>query len=667
MFKRLIILCLIAIIAASAQAEDWPTHLHDNQRSGVTSEQLKLPLQQEWVYNSPSIASAGAETPALQNFYGSTNYHKTRLPIDNAFQIVVADGGMFFGTAIGDKLVCLNTWDGSERWKFFANGPIRFAPTVNSGKVYFGSDDGYVYCLNGINGNLIWKKRAAASDNLMFIDGRMVSVSPVRTSVLVDNGVAYWGAGILSGAQTGLNRYLCAYNAENGTEEWTVTPPRPLQGHPMASAERLYMPSGKSQPIYYQRSNGGYLGTIGNSRQGGSYALLSDDNKLFFGPHYSSTGSYIGKYDAVTGNAESVAWGPGNYLVVTADYSYYSTDTSIIKINRTNQTTVWQVTNPYPYQLIMAGQTLFVGGDDEVAALSSDDGSLLWKASVNGRVRSLAVADRSLYVSTDQGAIHCFKPWNTTVNLDDYCFMAMDWMRDPVISSGDFTTDGIVDFSDLSMLLACWVTRIQPGIVGFWQMDENSGSVAHDISGKNNNADLINSPTWQPAAGHINGALQLNGVNQYVDAPFLLNPANGPFTTCAWVKGGQPNEKIICQTDGTGIGRNWLNTESTGYLGTNVRIPSGSNLTSTYSGHLDGYWHHVALTWDGARRRLYADGAEVAADPADLGAALESCDGRLFIGAHKSLAPDLYWTGLIDDVRIYHRALLSTEILEQAN
>jgi len=113
----------------------------------------------------------------------------------------------------------------------------------------------------------------------------------------------------------------------------------------------------------------------------------------------------------------------------------------------------------------MAGGTLFAGGDDEVAALSTQDGSLLWKASVNGRVRSLAVADGSLYVSTDQGTVHCFKPWFTNVNLIDYCILAMDWL-DAVVGGGDYTNDGIVDFSDLSMLRNYWLAHVRSDMGG---------------------------------------------------------------------------------------------------------------------------------------------------------------------------------------------------------
>ena len=70
----------------------------------------------------------------------------------------------------------------------------------------------------------------------------------------------------------------------------------------------------------------------------------------------------------------------------------------------------------------------------------------------------------------------------------------------------------------------------------------------------------------------------------------------------------------------------------------------------------DGEWHYIAVTWDGSRRRLYADGTKVAEDPNPL-ANLVSSDRALYIGAGRTLSAGTFWSGLIDDVRIYNRAL----------
>jgi outer membrane protein assembly factor BamB len=464
---------MFLVITGLASAEDWPTYLHDNGRSGTTTEQLQLPLVQDWVRTTHQRPRpAWTETPALQNFWGGTFGHKSRMPRDNAFRVVVAADLLFYGSSNSNKLVCLNTRDGSELWHFFANGPIRLAPTVYDDKVYFGSDDGYVYCLNTVDGSSVWKKKATASSELMFVNGRMVSVCPVRTAVLVDEGVAYWGVGLFAGAQTGLNRYVCACNADNGSEIWKISPPKPIQGYPLASTlastNNLYMPAGKSTPTFYRRSNGNYLGSIGSSdRQGGAYALLSNENKLFYGPHYSDNGSYVGKYDASTGAPESVAWSAGNYLVVHSSYSYYSSDTSIAKIRRSDKRTIWNVPSLYPYELILAGEILFAGGDDEVAAISTDDGSVSWTAPVSGRVRGLAVANGGLFVSTDLGAINCFRTKipcdldaDGEVDVADFAKFAEQWLKSGCGDCGGADLAGDdeqVDFNDLKVFTADWL------------------------------------------------------------------------------------------------------------------------------------------------------------------------------------------------------------------
>ena len=115
-----------------------------------------------------------------------------------------------------------------------------------------------------------------------------------------------------------------------------------------------------------------------------------------------------------------------------------------------------------------------------------------------------------------------------------------------------------------------------------------------------------------------------------------------------------------------GTGRNWLQIATDGYLYTHICDPS--NITYLHSEELwifDNNWHHVGVTWDGSRRRLYIDGVEAAADMEDL-SGLEFCEGELYIGAHKSLEAGKFLNGPIDDVRIYSRALSQAEIAELA-
>ncbi len=69
---------------------------------------------------------------------------------------------------------------------------------------------------------------------------------------------------------------------------------------------------------------------------------------------------------------------------------------------------VWTVKCSYPHGLILAGDILFTGGDDSVAAFSTKDGKRLWDAPVKGKAHGLAAADGRLLVSADTGQIYCF-------------------------------------------------------------------------------------------------------------------------------------------------------------------------------------------------------------------------------------------------------------------
>ena len=198
--------------------------------------------------------------------------------------------------------------------------------------------------------------------------------------------------------------------------------------------------------------------------------------------------------------------------------------------------------------------------------------------------------------------------------------------------------------------------------VAHWKLDETEGLIAHDSSVNNYDGTLCDDfPTddSQWVTGQINGALKFDGYNDYVSCPFVLNPNDGPFSAFAWVMGGGISQHIICQLDGTGTGRLWFHVNAVNNFTTQLREPGGSGLSYTAETWDSQKWNHVGIVWDGLRRHLYIDGEEVIADGTDL-IGLEDCDGSLYIGAHKDLTN--YWDGLVDDVRIYDRALSEAEI-----
>ena len=75
----------------------------------------------------------------------------------------------------------------------------------------------------------------------------------------------------------------------------------------------------------------------------------------------------------------------------------------------------------------------------------------------------------------------------------------------------------------------------------------------------------------------------------------------------------------------------------------------------------DDTWYRVGVVWDGAHRYLYLDGTEVAKDTSPFSTGFRS-DGGLYFGTGNNLDASSFWTGLIDDVRIYNQALSAERI-----
>lgn len=74
---------------------------------------------------------------------------------DSSFGIAAYQGKIFVGSSQDDSLVCIDQESGRLRWRFIADAPIRIASTIADQRIFFGSDDGFAYCLNAETGKLI--------------------------------------------------------------------------------------------------------------------------------------------------------------------------------------------------------------------------------------------------------------------------------------------------------------------------------------------------------------------------------------------------------------------------------------------------------------------------------------------------------------------------------
>jgi len=239
------------------------------------------------------------------------------------------------------------------------------------------------------------------------------------------------------------------------------------------------------------------------------------------------------------------------------------------------------------------------------------------------------------------------------VDIDDLLRLIESWGQDDPtcdIANLPFII-GIVVIEDLELLMNCWGQPVDdPTLIAHWALDEAEGNTAHDSV--NGNDDLImGGALWQPAGGMVDGALELDGLDDCLITTFGCNPADGPFSVFAWIKGGAAGQVVLSE-----LTTNWLCTDPlNGKLTTELTctgqeaIPLLSETVIT-----DGEWYRIGFVWDGLHRTLCVDDTVVAEDMQD---GLEGSGNCLYIGVGKTMGSGTFWSGLIDEVRIYNRAV----------
>jgi len=265
--------------------------------------------------------------------------------------------------------------------------------------------------------------------------------------------------------------------------------------------------------------------------------------------------------------------------------------------------------------------------------------------------------------------------------IDDIRLYRPRYVPDKVTPlKADFTGDGIVDFKDLRIMINDWLqsdytvaaTTPQPP-VSWWKFDNN----ASDSAGGNSGTTRGN-PTY--VAGNSGRAIRLDG-DDYVDFgnPTSLDFGTGDWTVSAWIKTtqsgtGDENKGTIYSkgADQTGGIRYTLaiNEATSGMITLTTDDDATKAQATGNTPANDDLWHHVAGIRIAAQLLVYVDGAldgtgtvpegydlsGTTQTNAYVGVIVDNRDGTLF----------KYFTGEIDDVRIYDYALSDTDLLSAA-
>ena len=291
------------------------------------------------------------------------------------------------------------------------------------------------------------------------------------------------------------------------------------------------------------------------------------------------------------------------------------------------------------------GPTINTSASEASATILPDGSTLYFTSNRPGGVGGTDIYQAPIFPIVDFNG-------DGIVDAADMCIMVDHWGEDYSLCDVGPTPfgDGVVDIEDLKVIAEHLFEEVDdPTLLAHWKLDEEAGNIAYDSVGTNDGT-IIGSPQWRLENGAVDGALELNGTTFIAFDP-VLNPADGPFSVLVWVKGGGPGQVIASS------GRiNWLMADAaTGALMTELsNVGQNGGSLGPEAVITDGNWHRIAFTWDGANARLYVDTLLVVEDVQD---GLINSSARLLLGTSIGRDPGSYWSGLIDDVRIYNRAV----------
>jgi hypothetical protein len=198
-----------------------------------------------------------------------------------------------------------------------------------------------------------------------------------------------------------------------------------------------------------------------------------------------------------------------------------------------------------------------------------------------------------------------------------------------------------------------------PNLIGAWGFDEATGTTATDASGRGHTGTI--SGATRVTTGRHGRALSFDGVNDMVTVADTnaLDLTNG-MTLEAWIQPAavgsawrtvlikeQPGDLIYALYAGDGGGR----------PASHIFTTADRGISATTATPI-GTWTHLATTYDGANLRVFVNGTQVATR-AQTGN-IRASTGALRIGGNNVWAE--WFSGLIDEARIYNRALTAAEI-----
>ena len=318
--------CWAACPSRAAAPRPWPTWRGDSGRRGTTPISLPAELHRHWSRQLPAFSPAWPYEPRLQ--------------FDLCYEPVVARGRVFLASPVDGSVRSFDAHTGAEQWVSFTNGPVRFAPVFWRSKLYVGSDDGRVYCLDADSGTPEWVFRTAPQDRpdaYHLGNNRLISFWPVRGGPVIAGDTLYVGSGLWPV----LGTFVYALNPMTGGVRWvndrlnymadirvdhnriadsSLCP----QGYLVHADGKLFVPNGRAMPTGLDPATGALRHYVQGYRHGHCRVTASGD-VAFVGPQAvldSDTGRELGSRWREGDPETPREWSPRHDLFETPFVAY---------------------------------------------------------------------------------------------------------------------------------------------------------------------------------------------------------------------------------------------------------------------------------------------------------------------------------------------------------
>ncbi len=652
--------------------DDWPTYRHDAGRSGSTRAAVPTQLARLW-----------------QRSVG------TRLTAP-----VVALGKVFVAAVDAHTLHAFDAATGQPCWSFTTGGRIDSPPTVAGDRVLFGSADGYVYCLRAEDGTLAWRFRAAPCDRRVVAFGRVESAWPVPGSVLAVGDDVYFVAGRSSFLDGGMVLYRLDARSGRVLAQRTLYDRDPVTGEqpeepqmfempgglpdvlstdgrrvylrhlafdrqtlePTEPKDHLYSPAGflngewshRNYWIVGRHFYSGYIGWYFAGRETPSGRVLALDERWVYGWGYrpefyrGATGRQYHLF--AVDRSQQPPQPPADYTRASRDYPHRGNRKFRVSF-------AWSRDVPLVVRaLVLTRDHLLLAGLPERALEDPD----VFEGRRGGR---LAVVDRSDGRLVRQYQLPSPPVFDGLAVAGARVYCSLTDGRLLCLTGADQPgTSKLEEILPLEKRLPPLQVSPEPGLVGYWKLDEGEGPLARDSSGNDHHAKAAgrwvkdDSGTCCLATEGRPGALTVP------DGDFL-HFGTDDFTVALWVKVEHHDCRLLGKEQ---FPENWwvINVKKDGRTelvlgqgrgpGRSVRALSQTPLPLNA-------WSHLAYVVARSRGevRCYLNGRPngTLKIPEDFHASADVAGQPLRIpSSHKP------FRGLFDELRVYKRALTEDEV-----